>query len=143
MSKQNSAYTQITGQGAGIRTTEIEIDHALFTDGGSTTGSYTITDAVPANSIGLGSYIETLEGFNVAVTASLGNTAAEDEWTAGAVTAAVTTAGTKITSVYGTTPAVIASEQDIYVTLTHSSDFTLVTSGKIKVRLIYIATDPM
>jgi hypothetical protein len=143
MSKQNSAYTQIVGQGAGIRTTEIEIDHALFTDGGSTTGSYTITDAVPANSIGLGSYIETLEGFNVAVTASLGNTAGEDEWTAGAVTAAVTTAGTKIMSVYGTTPAVISSEQDVFVTLTHSSDFTLVTSGKIKVRLIYIATDPM
>lgn len=142
MSKQNAAYTQITGEGAGIRVTEVEIDHSLFTDGGSTTGSYTITDAVPARSIGLGSLIETTEGFNTAVTAALGNSAGQDEWTAGAVTAAVTTAGTKILSAYETTPTVIAAEQDIYVTLTHSSDFTLVTSGKIKIKLIYIATEP-
>ena len=143
MSKQNSGYTQVVGRGAGINTVEVEIDHSAFTDGGSTTGSYTLTDIVPAYSIGLGSFVETTEAFNVAVTASVGNTAGEDQWTADAVTAAVTTLGTKILSIYSTAPAVVStSAQDIYVTLTHSSDFTLVTSGKIKVRLIYLATLP-
>ena len=143
MSKQNSAYTQITGEGAGIMTTEVEIDHAAFTDGGGTTGSYTITDAVPAYSIGLGSFIETTETFNEAVTASVGNTAGEDQWTADAVTAAVTTLGTKILSIYSTAPAAVSTtDQDIFVTLTHASDFSLITSGKIKVRVIYLATKP-
>jgi len=142
--KQNLGYQYVVGTGAGIMTKTIELSVAAFTDGAGADGVYTWASAVPKHAIGLGSVVETLTTFNVATTVLVGQTSAEDEWTANAATAATTTIGTKIVSIYATAPAVVTttSAGTVYVTIRHASDFTLVTAGKIRVTLIFLATQP-
>lgn len=142
MSKHNSDYEHIVGHGAGIMTSEITLDHAMMTDSGGATGTYVWTGAIPAYSMPLGLYTETLETYTAAITLKAGASAAQDEYTNG-TTATITSAAAKTLTKYESLGGVVTSLATVYITLTHGSDWTLVTAGKVLIRLIYIATRPL
>jgi hypothetical protein len=90
--------------------------------------------------------VETLETFNEAVTVAVGITAAANEWTS-ATTGTCTTKGYENLFPYGATTIVTgaasgtAAGESVHVTLTHGSDYTDITSGKIRVTVYYLATE--
>jgi hypothetical protein len=147
--KQSAAYEYITGSNAGINTSVIELDYNKFTTS-TADGIFEWTDALPAYSIGIACILETLKTFNVAIDSfKIGNTTGEDEWTTGAIeTDDPTTIGFKSMNMYASTgtsalPGVVGtSAQHVFIYLTHASSYALVTSGRVRVTLIYIATQP-
>lgn len=141
MSKQNIQY-QAVEKGAGIVTKEITLDHSNFTDV-TTTGSYEWTLAIAPYSLRMACLVETIETFNEAVTVAVGITAAGNTWTS-ATTGTCTTLGYKHLFPYGATTIITGAEntavESVHITLTHGSDYTLITSGKIKLKVIYLST---
>ena len=141
MSKQNVQYSGVV-KGAGIVSQEIILDHANMTDS-TTTGSFEWTLAVPAYSIRMACVVETIETFNEAVTVAVGITAAGNTWTS-ATTGTCTTIGYKHVFPYGAATIITGAEntavESVHITLTHATDYTLITTGKIKVKIIYLAT---
>lgn len=144
MSKANVAYEQVVGEGAGIMCAEIELDHSVFTDSG-TTGTFEWSSIIPPYSLRLGCVVETLETFNAATSVTIGITAAANEWTAAAAaTYTCTTIGYKVALPYGAATIVTgafsgSTAESVHITLT-TADYTLITSGKIKVKIFYLAT---
>lgn len=146
MTIESSQYQAVT-KGAGIMSSEIELDHSAFTDSGSATGTLEWTKAIPPYALRLGCIVETLETFNVVTTVAVGITAAGNTWTS-ATTGTCTTIGYKTAFPYGAATiitgafATTAGGESVHVTLT-VADYTLVTSGKIKVKVFYLATQTM
>jgi hypothetical protein len=144
MSKANAAYEHVEGSGAGIVTKEIILDHSNMTDSGSTTGTYNWTYAVPPYGLRLACLVETLETFNAACTVAVGITAAGNTWTS-ATTGTCTTIGYKHLFPYGAATIITGAEhttaagESVHVTLTVAS-WAAITSGKIKLRILYLAT---
>lgn len=143
MSKQNVSYSHIEGEGVGIGCIEVTLDHSVFTDA-TTTGAYQISSAIPPYSLRLGCVVETIEAFNEAVTVAVGITAAANEWTS-ATTGTCTALAYKGAFPYGAATIITgafsgSTAESVHVTLTHGSDFTLITSGKIKLKVFYLAT---
>ena len=145
MSKQNESYEAIIGTGVGFASRSIEIDYSRFTDV-TTTGAFEWTTVIPNYAIRYACLVETLETFNEAVTVAVGITAAANTWTS-ATTGTCTTIGYKNLFPYGAATIVTgaasatAGGESVHVTLTHGSDFTLITSGKIRVTVYYLATE--
>lgn len=146
MSKANAAYEHVVGEGIGIMCSEIELDHSVFTDV-TTTGSFEWTSVIPPYSLRLGCLVETMETFNAATTVAVGITAAANEWTS-ATTGTCTTLGYKHLFPYGAATIITGEEtttsggESVHVTLT-TADYTLITAGKIKLKVFYLATQTM
>ncbi|MCJ7828916.1 MAG: hypothetical protein MUP81_04160 [Dehalococcoidia bacterium] len=142
MSKQNVQYEGVTGHGVGIMSAEIELDHAMMTDSGSTTGTYDWTNPIPPYSLRLGCVVETLETYSAACTVAVGITAAANEWTS-ATTGTCTTLGYKHVFPYGAATIITGQEntaaESVHITLT-VADWTLITTGRIKVKVFFLAT---
>jgi len=144
--KRTIGYQGVVGAGCGIMTREFILDHSVFTDS-TTTGSYEIPDVIPMYALRMAVLVETLETFNEAVTIAVGITAAGNTWTS-ATTGTCTTIGYKHLFPYGAATIITGAEsttsggESVHVTLTHGSDYTLITSGKVKIKVIYLATQP-
>lgn len=144
--KHNIGYQGVVGAGTGIMTREFIIDHSVVTDGGSTTGTYEIPDIIPPYSLRLGVLVETLETFNAATTIAVGIAASGSTWTS-ATTGTCTTIGYKHLFPYGAATIITGAEsttsdgEHIYITFT-TADWGAITSGKVKIRVIYLATQP-
>jgi len=141
MSIQNVQYEAVT-HGAGIMSAEIELDHGIFTDV-TTTGSFEWSSVIPPYSLRLGCLVTTTETFNAATTVAVGITAADNTWTS-ATTGTCTTIGYKGAFPYGATTIITgafsgSTAESVHVTLT-TADYTAITSGKIKLKVFFIAT---
>lgn len=142
MTIENVQWQSVT-HGAGIMSAEIEIDHSSFTDS-TTTGKFDWTNPIPPYSLRLGCLVETTEVFNEAVTVAVGITDAANEWTS-ATTGTCTALGYKAAFPYGAATIITgafsgSTEESVHITLTHGSDYTLITTGKIKLRVFFLAT---
>ena len=142
--KQTMAYQATEGTGIGFASASFELDHSQFTDS-TTTGSKELTKVIPPYALRYAVLVETLETFNEAVTIAIGITAAGNTWTS-ATTGTCTTIGYKHLFPYGATTIVTGAEhttaagESVHITLTHGSDYTLITSGKIKITLFWLQT---
>ncbi len=145
MSIENVQFEAVA-KGAGIMSKEIELSYDVFTDV-TTTGSYEWTKVIPPYALRLGCVVETLETFNAATTVAVGITAADNTWTS-ATTGTCTTIGYKGAFPYGAATiitgafATTAGGESVHITLT-TADYTLITSGKIKLKVFYLATQNM
>ena len=145
MSRQN-VQLEAVSKGAGIVSQEIILDHSNMTDS-TTTGKYNWTFATPAYALRLACVVETLEDFNVDLTVAVGIADAGNTWSS-ATTGSIT-ASTKYKHLfpYGAATIITGAEhtttagESVHITLTHASDYTLVTTGKIKVKIIYLQTE--
>jgi hypothetical protein len=147
--KQSSSYEYITGSTCGLASTSVTLGLKNFTDSGSTTGRVEIKNAVPAYAIRVGVLIETLETFNAATSIGVGLSTGTTEWTSGAaITSYVcTTLGYKIFLPYGATTVVTGlattATESVWVALSQASAFSTLTTGKVKVTVIYLATQTL
>ena len=144
MTRQNAGYEAVAGTGIGIKSAEFILDHSQFTDS-TTTGKKELTYVIPPYSLRLCCLVETLETFNEAVTIAIGITDAGNTWTS-ATTGTCTTLGYKHLFPYGAATIITGEEhttaagESVHVTLTHATDFTNITTGKVKIKLFYLAT---
>ena len=144
MSKQNVQYSGVV-KGAGIVSQEIILDHANMTDS-TTTGKYEWTYATPAYALRMAVLVETLETFNVDLTVAIGITNAGNTWTSATTGSITADTAYKHLFPYGAATIITGAEhtttagESVHITLTHASDYTLVTSGKMKIKIIYLAT---
>ena len=143
MSKENVGYEAVEGIGIGIKSAEFILDHSQFTDV-TTTGSKEITKVIPPYSLRLACKVETLETWSAAITVGVGITAAGTTWTSAAATATAETIGFKAYCPYGAATIITgafsgATAESVHVTIT-CADYTLITSGKVKITVFYLAT---
>jgi len=124
--------------GMGINKVSQWIGYADFADGGSTAGTLNMTQKLPVGAFMLGSKVRITEAFTGTVSLAIGNSTDSNKYSDD-TTVAIGTAAT-----VGESPQdrleFIASETTILLTATHSSDWGLVTAGKMLVEVFYLST---
>jgi len=145
MSKQNVNYElEHSDVGLGLRVARIKLKAADFTDDAGTSGSYTWEDALPAWCFPVGTKVTVTGAFDedTAAALKLGSSAGEDCYTNGTTVSvlAVATVGLEVEDAL----KMITSESDVHLTITGSSDFTLLAAGggEMTVELFYLSTVP-
>lgn len=149
--KQSAAYEMITGAGVGLASTSFILGKSNFVDGGGTQATLELVNAVPAYAQRIGVLVETLESYassgvaNV-TTIAVGITNTGNTWTS-ATTGTCTTIGYKVLFLYGATTVVTGlpttAKESVFVTLTTTAAFSTLTTGKVKVTVIYLATQTL
>jgi hypothetical protein len=114
------------------------VSYSDFTDGGSTAGTYTFTDTIPAGARVMGCEIKAITGFtgdtSAAITIGDGSTA--DRYNTGTPNVfATAAAGVDAGVVSGT--AWNATAITPVLTVTSNADFTSVAAGQVTVRIYY------
>ena len=140
---QSLSYGEVASTGMGIKSSTFELDHSQFTDV-TTTGSKEITLVVPPRSLRLACIVETTETWSAAITVGVGIAAAGTTWTSAAATATAETLGFKAYCPYGAATIITgafsgSTAESVHVTIT-CADYTLITSGKVKITVFYLAT---
>jgi len=117
--------------GMGINKVSQWISYADFTDGGSTAGSLSMTQTLPVGAFVLGSKVKITEAFTGTVSLAIGNSTDADQYANAAV--AIGTAATVGVRTQDQLEF-IASATTIVLAATHSSDWGLVTAGRMLVK---------
>lgn len=114
------------------------LDHASFTDGGSTAGTMATGVQIPAGAICLGYKAEVSEAFAGDTTGTLevGDAGDADRFS-GATDPSVYTTGTK-NSELPAGQAFCATASDVIIKITGTADWGNVTAGKIKITMYYV-----
>jgi hypothetical protein len=142
--KQTMAYQATEGTGIGFASASFTLSYSQFTATGAT-GLKELTKVIPPYALRYAVLVETLETFNAAVTISIGITSTGATWTS-ATTGTCTTIGYKHLFPYGAATIVTGAEhtttagESVHVMLTHASDYTLITSGKVRITLFWLQT---
>ena len=128
--------------GMGLRKVAQIVNASEFTDGGATTGDYTLKTQIPVGAFVIGSKVIVKNAFDDDTTAvmTIGKTAGQDEFSDG-TTIDVATAGTKGDSAEDPMEF-IASATDVILRITGASDFTDIAEGdgKMLVEVYYLST---
>jgi hypothetical protein len=128
---------------AGVRVGSISetVNHDDMTDGGSTAGTYQMTDSVPAGAILLGSKVLVTEAFagDGATTMTIGDGSDVDRYMTGTPSVATLAATGIETGVPSGSKLVTAANRPT-ITVTSNSDFTSVNAGQIVVTLYFLET---
>lgn len=128
--------------GLGLRKISQWIDYSDFTDSGSTTGTLTMTQTLPAGSFYIGLKASVKTGFTGDTTCTLkaGKTSGEDEFTDGTTVNIYTAADV---GQEGEAPLeYLGSATTVYLVATGAADWTSVSAGKMLVELFYLSTEP-
>lgn len=117
------------------------VQYSDFTDGGSTAGTLTMKQQIPAGSLVLFTNVKVKTGFSGDTTAvmTVGKSSGEDEFSYG-TSLNVLSAGT-VNEQPEAGEAHISSAQSVYLVVTGASDFGLITAGKMLVEIFYVTVD--
>jgi len=122
------------------------IDHADFTDGGAAVGTVDILPAIPANSIVLGAQVDVIEAFagEAAAVIQVGYASGDLDAVSpntdpdlANLTASHILCGFNPVDL-GNGDSAIEAPTTVRVTITTTDDWTHVTAGKIRVRVMYL-----
>ena len=110
-----------------------------FTDGGGASGTYTMKQAIPAGAVALRTRISNIVGFtgNVSATIIVGDGSDTDRYMTGTPSVFTTAAQGVDAGVVSGTAWHTAAINPV-ITVTASSDFTLVTAGRVTVKIFAI-----
>ncbi|MBW1931468.1 MAG: hypothetical protein JRI56_00275 [Deltaproteobacteria bacterium] len=132
--------------GMGIRKVSQIVNYDDFTDGGSTTGTLTMTKQIPAGSFVLGSKVTVKDGFTGDTTATLkiGKSGDDDAYSGGTTHNIVSAASNLVKAAKAGTdlgPVAEGSAVDVVLTVTGASDFTSISAGRMLVEVFYLSTN--
>lgn len=139
-SKHSMSYAAINESDTGAFLGKIyqDISYSDFTDSGGTTGTLTMTPTLPEGAFVIGTKVTVNTAFTGTVTLTVGKSSGEDEFTDG-TSVAIGTA-----DVVGDTAEedmeYLAAETTVYLVATHSSDWTTVAAGQMRVEIFFIRT---
>ena len=114
------------------------VQRSQFTDGGSTAGTYQLKSAIPIGAQVIVSLVTQLTGFtgDTSATLIIGDGTDHDRYNTGTPSVFTTANQVAMGAISGTavhTAAVFPS-----LSVTSASDFTSVTAGALKVRIVYL-----
>ncbi len=114
------------------------VQRSQFTDGGSTAGTYQLKSAIPIGAQVLVTLITQLTGFTGDTSATLivGDGSDTDRYNTGTPSVFTTANQLAMGAVSGT--AVHTAAVFPTLTVTSASDFTNVTAGALKIRIVYL-----
>ena len=148
MSKKVNLDLERSPVGCGIRKVGEWVDYSDFTDGGGASGTLALSKVIPAGSFAFGSKITVTTGFtgDTTAVADIGDGSDADLFnqTAHNVLAAASNLVGAATEAAGSDRGIVAlaSDTTITVTVTGSSDFGLITAGRMYVEVFYFSTNP-
>jgi hypothetical protein len=138
--KQSLSYNMIAEEdtGASIGRIYQDIEYSDFTDGGSTAGTLTMTPTLPEGAFVIGTKVTVNTAFTGTVTLKVGKSSGEDEFTDG------TTVSIGTADVVGESAEdpleYLAAATTVYLYAAHSSDWTSVVAGQMRVEIFFIRT---
>lgn len=117
------------------------IDYDDFTDGGAAVGTLTMTNAIPAGSIVLGTKVLVSAGFagDTSATLTIGDGSDVDRYMTGTPSVFATAATGIQTGVPSGNKLITAANQPV-LTVTSNADFTSVSAGTMDVYIYFIRT---
>lgn len=113
------------------------VQRSQFTDGGSTAGTYQLKSAIPIGAQVIVSLVTQLTGFtgDTSATLIIGDGTDHDRYNTGTPSVFTTANQVAMGAISGT--AVHTAAVFPTLTVTSASDFTSVTAGALKVRIVY------
>lgn len=125
-------------QVGGTKYIEATIAYTDFTDGGSTAGTYDLTETIPAGAIVQATSLSAITGFagDTSAVITVGDGSDVDRYNTGTPDVFSTVAVLDAGAVSGT--AFHATAATVTVTVTTAADFTSVSAGSVTVRIYYI-----
>lgn len=149
MSRKVSLDLERSPVGLGLRKVGQWVKYSDFTDGGAAVGTKTLSKTIPAGSFVLGSKVTVTEGFTGDTTAVLDIGDGSDDDLFSQTTHNILAAATNLVegadgAAAGSERgiAVVASAATITLTVTGTSDFGLISAGKMYVEVFYFSTNP-
>lgn len=114
------------------------VQRSQFTDGGSTAGTYQLKSAIPIGAQVIVSLVTQLTGFtgDTSATLIIGDGTDHDRYNTGTPSVFTTANQVAMGAISGT--AVHTAAVFPTLTVTSASDFTSVTAGALKVRIVYL-----
>ena len=148
MSKANVAYELVNGPGGiGINSVRQRVLFSEFTDGAGTSGTFALTDTIPAGSVGLFTKVDVITGFTGDTTAvmDVGDGSDADKFsytTFNVFTAAKGLMEQHDAGAAGTETglSLITTAATVTLTVTGGADFTSITAGELEVAVYYMDT---
>lgn len=142
--RQSTPYGMEVTEGIGLRSISRTLNASDFTDGGTTTGTYTWTSALPAGCFYIGCMADVTSALDDDTSAALvvGKTSGEDEFSDGTSVSLASVA--KVGEEAEAPLEYLASATTVYLQITTATDFTLVYAGdgKFTLYLFYFSTVP-
>lgn len=124
---------------SGVHVIRVRITRAMMTDGGSTTGTYDLTEKIPAGAVFLRTTVSDIVGFtgNTSATIQVGDGTTVARYNTGTPSVFTTAAqgvdmGVPSGTVWHT------AEVTPRVTITGGTDFTAITAGELTLTLYYL-----
>lgn len=120
---------------------QLDLRYDEFTDGGGAVGTYALTGSIPAGAVILGTKVLVSAGFtgNVSATLTIGDGSDVDRYMTG-TPSVFATAATGIETGPPSGNRLLTAANSPTVTVTASTDFTLVNAGSMDVFVYYIDT---
>jgi hypothetical protein len=139
---QLTTYVESTLDAAPVLVTTIEetgILYSAFTDGGSTVGTFALTDPIPAGAFVLEVEVDVVAGFanDTSAVLTIGDGTDVDRFNTG-TPSVFATAATGIAVGRPSGRGYCATAATVTLTVTTNADFTSVNAGNLSVRIRYI-----
>jgi len=115
------------------------VSYSDFTDGGSTTGTFVLTDTIPQGAFVLHTTLVDVTGFtgDTSATLQVGDGTDVDRYSTGTPSVFTTANAIDMGVVSGT--EIHTSAATVTLTVTSNSDFTSVSAGQLTIRIYYLA----
>lgn len=137
-------YTKVKNDGAdndwsrGLGVIRQTVTYDQFTDGGSTTGTIVLDEAIPSGALVIRSTVTGITGFtgNTSATVAIGDGTDADRYMTGTPSVYTTASAVSVGDCSGV--EIHTAAANITVTVTANSDFTSVSAGQMTVSLYYL-----
>jgi len=148
MSRKVSLDLERSPVGVGIRKVGQWVEFGDFTDGGGADGTLNLNKQIPAGSFVFGSKVTVTEGFSGDTTAVLnvGNSGDDDAYSL--TTHDILSVAANLLEAADSQAAgdggfsLVTSDTTVLLTISGSSDYGLITAGKMFVEVLYLSTNP-
>jgi hypothetical protein len=136
--REMQALDQAWGNLGGVGVIQETVLYSAFTDGGGASGTYTMKQTIPVGAVVLRSQIEGVTGFtgNVSATLTIGDGTDADRYNTGTPSIFTTDTSVDAGAVSGT--AWHDAAKTPVLTVAASTDFTLITAGRVTVKIFYL-----
>lgn len=137
--RQNNSRDDDWTSLAGQHCLQQYVTYSQFTDGGGTSGTFALTETIPAGAFVFQTLLQNLTGFTGNVSASIivGDGSDTDRYNTGTPSVFTTAVAVDVGVPSGT--KIHTAAATVTVTVTSSTDFTLVTAGNFTIQIFYLA----